>query len=86
MDTKRKVESSLFLSVMTNKLESILYKAPQPGPEVIQLLSCSSQLSMKFIMLINVKKTTIVGNLTFISIINTASESLKARKVLILVL
>ena len=34
-------------------------------------------------MLINVKMPTIIGILTFISIINTTSESLKARKVVI---
>ena len=34
-------------------------------------------------MLINVKMPTIVGILTFISMINTTSESLKARKVFI---
>ena len=50
----------------------------KPGIEVIRLL-CSTQL--KFIMLINVKMPTIVGILTFISTINTTSESLKARKV-----
>ena len=38
---------------------------------------------MKFIMLINVKMPTIVGILKFISMINTTSESLKARKVFI---
>ena len=38
---------------------------------------------MKFIMLINVKMSTIVGILTYISMINKTSESLKARKVLI---
>ena len=38
---------------------------------------------MKFIMLINVKMPTIVGILTFISMINTTSESLKVRKVFI---
>ena len=53
-----------------------------PGPEVIKLFLCSTQLSMKFIMLINVKMPTIVGILIFISRINTTSESLKARKVL----
>ena len=36
------------------------------------------QLSMKFILLINVKMPTIVGILTFISMINTTSEGLKA--------
>ena len=34
---------------------------------------------MKFVMLINVKMPEIVGILTFISVINTTSESLKAR-------
>ena len=40
--------------------------------------SCSTQLSTKFILLINVKMPTIVGILTFISMINTTSERLKA--------
>ena len=39
------------------------------------LFSCSTQLSMKFILLINVKMPTIVGILTFISRINSTSES-----------
>ena len=38
--------------------------------EVIKHFSCSIQLSMKFILLINVKMPTIVGILTFISRIN----------------
>ena len=54
-----------------------------PGQEVMKLSSCSTQLSMKFIMLMNVKMPTIVGILTFISIINTTSESLKESKVFI---
>ena len=41
--------------------------------------SCLTQLIMKFIMFINVKMLTIVGILTFISMMNTASESLKSR-------
>ena len=41
-----------------------------PGPAVIKLFSCSTELSTKFIMLINVKMPTIVGILTFISMIN----------------
>ena len=49
-------------------------------PEVIKLVSCSTQLWMKFIMPINVKMPTIVGILTFISMINTTSEGLKAKK------
>ena len=51
----------------------------QPGPEVIKLFPCSTQLSMKFILLINVEMPTIVGILTFISMIITTSERLKAR-------
>ena len=35
------------------------------GPEVIKLFSCSTQLSMKFYLLINVKMPTIDGILTF---------------------
>ena len=38
---------------------------------------------MKFIMLIDVKMSTIVGILTFINMINISSKSLKARKVFI---
>ena len=51
------------------------------GPDLIKLCLSSTQLSIKFIMLINVKMPTIVGILTFISMINKISESLKARKV-----
>ena len=40
---------------------------------------CSTQLGMKFIQLINVKMTTAVDILTFISRINTSYESLKSR-------
>ena len=41
--------------------------------------SCSTQLSTKFILVINVKMLTGVGILTFISMINTTAERLKAR-------
>ena len=44
--------------------------SPRPGPEVIKLFSCSAQLRLKFILLINVKMPTIVGILTFMSRIN----------------
>ena len=37
------------------------------GPEVIKLFSCSTQLSMKFFLLINIKMPTIVVILTFMS-------------------
>ena len=49
-----------------------------PGPEVIKLFPWSTQLSTKFILLINVKMPTMVGILTFISMINTTPERLKA--------
>ena len=51
-----------------------------PGLEVIKLFSCSTQLSVKFFQLINVKMPTIVGISTFISRINTPTKSLTARK------
>ena len=45
--------------------------------------SCSTQLSMQFILLIHVKMPTIVGILIFIGMINTTSERLKARSIFI---
>ena len=45
--------------------------------------SCSTQLSLKLIMLIKVKMPTIVGILTFICMINTTIESMKTRKVFV---
>ena len=39
----------------------------EPGPEVIKLFSCSTQLSMKFSPLVNAKMPTIVGILTCMS-------------------
>ena len=50
-----------------------------PGIKVIKLFSCSTQLSTKFILLINVKMPTMVGILTFIGMINTTFERFKAR-------
>ena len=41
-----------------------------PGTEFIKPFLFSTQLSMKFVLLINVKMPTIVGILTFISRIN----------------
>ena len=57
-----------------------LYK---PGPEIIKLFSCSTQLSMKFILLKSVKMPTIVGILTFISMINIPSKCFKQDKLVI---
>ena len=56
-----------------------VHAASVPGPKDINLFPCSTQLSLKFILLIYVKMPTIVGILTFISMINTTSERLKAR-------
>ena len=51
-----------------------------PGPKVIHFISRSTQLSMKIILLINVKMPTVVGILRFIIKINTAPKSLKSKK------
>ena len=59
-----------------NKLGS---KHVKPGQGLLNF-SCSTQLFSKFILLINVKMPTIVGILTFISMINATSERLKARR------
>ena len=46
----------------------------QSGPKVIKKISCSAQLGLKFMLLINVKMPTIVVILTFISRINYMLE------------
>ena len=54
----------------------------QPGLEDIKLFSCSTQLSMEFFLLINVKMPTIVGILTFMNGKNSilcVSEPVKSR-------
>ena len=58
-----------FLFVFTVPIESSLLsqKVLRSGPEVIKLFSCSTQLSTKFFLLINVKMPTIVGILRFMS-------------------
>ena len=57
----------------------ILLVAKKTGPEVINVFSYSTQLSTKFSLLMKFKMPTIVGILTFISMLNTTSERLKAR-------
>ena len=42
-----------------------------PGPEVINRILCFTQLSMKFLLIINVKMPTTVGILTFMSMKNS---------------
>ena len=39
----------------------------QSGPAIIKLFSCSTQLSMKFLLLLKVEMPTIVAILTFMS-------------------
>ena len=50
----------------------------QSGPEVIKKFSVLNSAEHKFYPANNVKMPTIVGILTFISMINTTSERLKA--------
>ena len=54
-------------SVCTYVTSLELFIRGYSGPEVIKLFSCSTQLSMKFSPLINVKMPTIVGILTCMS-------------------
>ena len=61
----------------------MLDSRPRGGGLKPQRRHCAVSLSTKFIMLINVKMPTIVGFLTFISMINTSLDSLKTRKVFI---
>ena len=48
-----------------NKAKLLLGKQTALGPEIIKLFSCSTQLSMKFFLLINVEMPAIVGISTF---------------------
>ena len=67
----------VYFSKYSRNIGTSLYLLP--GLEAIKLFSFSTQLTTKFILLINVKMPTVVGILTFISMINTTSEILKAR-------
>ena len=60
-----------------------IYHNVRDWPRCYKTLFMSTHLSMKFIKLIHVKVSTIEDILTFMSLINTTSKSLKARKVLI---
>ena len=53
--------------------EKAFLQGLRPGPDVLKLFSCSTQLGMQFILLINVKMSTADGILTFISRTNAAS-------------
>ena len=50
------------------------------GPEAIILFSCSTQLSMKSFLLINVKMPTIVGILTFMGRKNSIPDFPESEK------
>ena len=52
-----RVDCTLALIIMTLRSAMLHYT---PGPEVVKLFSCSTQLSMKFFLLINVKMLTII--------------------------
>ena len=56
------IRVGLCMRVLSGKLS-----CGRTGPEVIKLFLCSTQLSIKFSLLINVKMPTIVGILTFMS-------------------
>ena len=51
------------------------------GPEFIKLFSCSTQLSINFFLLINVKMPTNVGILTFVSVKNSILGLSEPKKV-----
>ena len=57
------------VELSVNDISYLLLEA-RPGPKVIKRFSCSTQLRLKFVLLINVKMPTIVGILTFMSRIN----------------
>ena len=59
----------LIIDILSN-LPGQCVKTKRPGPKVIKLFSCSTQLRLNFILLINVKMSTNVGILTFMSRIN----------------
>ena len=57
-----------------------IYSAIRLDPDIIKLFSHSTQLSMKFFLLINVKMQTIVGILTFTSMQNSISGLFDPKK------
>ena len=74
-------EEIWFCCMWTTKLQaSLSISEVWSGPEAIKLFSFSTQLSTKFVLLINVKMPKIVGILTFISRRNTINEYLRHLK------
>ena len=49
-------------------LKICVFRRGRPVPEVIKHFPCLTQLSVKFLLLINVKMSTIVGILTFLGV------------------
>ena len=74
---------TFFKNFFQELYQSVKRFGSRSGSEVIKLFSCSTQLSTKFILLINVKMPTFFGILTFVCRINTTLESLEARKIFI---
>ena len=68
-----------FLQKVFPEIPSVKQFGSRSGLDVIKLFLCSTPLSTKFILLINVKMPTTVGILTFIRMINTTSERLETR-------
>ena len=56
-------------------------KVPGPWHRGYKTCLCSTELSMKFTLIINVKIPPIVGILTFISRINIPSESYETEQI-----
>ena len=71
------ISAFLFLLKFVNSLTKQINTS---GPEVIKLFSCSTQLSMKFSPLVNVKMPTIVGILTCMSGKNSNLRSSEPEK------
>ena len=55
------IESNVLSIIFFISFSNCQVEQMKTGPEVIKLYSCSTQLSMKFSPLINVKMPTIVG-------------------------
>ena len=68
---------NFFKKFFQEHLQSDKWFGSRSDPEVIKLSPCSTQLSVKLILLINVKMPTVVGIFTFVSMINTTPERLK---------
>ena len=61
------VDSDQTLYYFSGMSVQILGVNTVPGPEVMKVFSCLTQLSMKFSLLINMKMPTIVGIFIFIT-------------------